>query len=408
MADQPGYHAQGYPPQEAGYPAQNPFQGFPQQGGYDEPGQPMSMRQAVNPADMSPRMKHPRFGEKGKFLPVAFVSCTIFGLYLIYFLCHCIPLLQIGVDPDDVDPQAKTRAFLEIVLFHYFTFMLVACYVRSILQHPGEIPEKHEDDRWEYVPPEESAPKKDPGLGAQETKRSGQARHCKWCAKYKPDRCHHCRVCRTCILKMDHHCPWIYNCVGFKNHKYFFLLLFYCVIDLHIISWTMIESLKKSFEYETPFHIMFLLLFGETLACFLGILVTAFFGFHIWLALKAMTTIEFCEKSLKKDGYDTSLYDMGPIRNIEAVLGDNLLLWFFPVNPPSGDGLAFENEGTRLKAPLPRDMESGRGIRKKTHQKVQRLQKKHLDSAYDALKYADDSLSSSDPNYNLAKTSLKA
>lgn len=25
------------------------------------------------------------------------------------------------------------------------------------------------------------------------------ARHCKWCGKFKPDRCHHCRVCRTLV-----------------------------------------------------------------------------------------------------------------------------------------------------------------------------------------------------------------
>ena len=33
-------------------------------------------------------------------------------------------------------------------------------------------------------------------------------------------------TCR-CVLKMDHHCPWMHNCIGFYNHRYFVLFVFY-------------------------------------------------------------------------------------------------------------------------------------------------------------------------------------
>mmetsp|Transcript_6208 Transcript_6208/g.11927 ORF Transcript_6208/g.11927 Transcript_6208/m.11927 type:complete len:376 (-) Transcript_6208:57-1184(-) len=305
-----------------------------------------------------------RFGEPAKFLPVAFVCCNIIGLWAIYMFFHCIPLLN-----DTANPNNQSLGLIECIIFNIISFFLVICYIRCILEHPGTIPDKEVigDNIWEYVPQDSRTGPDIVGLNLQETKRSGDRRHCKWCAKYKPDRCHHCRVCRMCILKMDHHCPWIYNCVGYRNHKYFFLLLFYCVLATHMITWTMLDSVKNSVDADTPFVKMFLLLFGETLAAFLGLLLTAFWIFHIWLMLKAMTTIEFCEKSMKRAGYDSSIYDCGFCGNIRAVLGDNMLLWLCPCSPPSGDGLSFVTEETPLR--ITKDMEAGRGIRRKAHQK---------------------------------------
>jgi hypothetical protein len=61
----------------------------------------------------------------------------------------------------------------------------------------------------------------------------GFPRFCDKCKVIKPDRTHHCSVCGECVLKMDHHCPWINNCVSFTNYKFFLLFLgyalFYCI-----------------------------------------------------------------------------------------------------------------------------------------------------------------------------------
>merc|ERR1719375_1280522 len=133
----------------------------------------------------------------------------------------------------------------------------------------------------------------------------------------------------------------------------------------------MIESVNACIDDpDTPFLTLFLIFFGETLACFLGVLVTAFFGFHIWLMVKAMTTIEFCEKSLKKAGYNSSVYDHGWYGNIKTVLGPSPLLWFFPVGQATGDGLNFVGEHSRLASKF---IEQGRrGMRRVGHKKTGR------------------------------------
>ncbi len=50
---------------------------------------------------------------------------------------------------------------------------------------------------------------------------------CKTCEYWKPLRSKHCKYCKGCQLEFDHHCPWITNCVGYKNHRSFYLFLAY-------------------------------------------------------------------------------------------------------------------------------------------------------------------------------------
>jgi len=288
--------------------------------------------------------KPQRFTEPMKFLPVFFMCGTIFFMYLVYMFEHCVPRLQMGVDPEHVDGVVRSAAKTEIIACNVITAMMVLCYLRAMFTSPGTVPTG--DKHWEYNEVMSFIPS-----FLVETKKTGDRRHCKWCGKYKPDRCHHCRVCKTCVLKMDHHCPWIYNCVGHFNYKFFFLLLFYSMLDLILIAITMAQSVDKVIELETPFFTMFIILFAETIAVFLGMLVGMFFLFHIWLVFNAMTTIEFCEKNLPKKesdrSKDESMYSMGFYGNITATLGDNPLLWLLPFGGPSGDGLRYNSTGVR-------------------------------------------------------------
>lgn len=58
----------------------------------------------------------------------------------------------------------------------------------------------------------------------------GGYRYCNKCGSYKPDRTHHCRRCGMCVMKMDHDCVFIANCVGAGNHKFFLSFIFWAFL----------------------------------------------------------------------------------------------------------------------------------------------------------------------------------
>lgn len=49
--------------------------------------------------------------------------------------------------------------------------------------------------------------------------------YCITCKIRKPLRSKHCRICNRCVAKMDHHCPWTWNCIGEANYFSFFMYI---------------------------------------------------------------------------------------------------------------------------------------------------------------------------------------
>lgn len=116
------------------------------------------------------------------------------------------------------------------------------------------------DNGYSYLP--QWQPSSNPSLQSNLTvKNDGRARYCQKCSYMKPDRTHHCSICRRCILKMDHHCPWLGNCIGFGNYKAFVLFLIYlsifcaeCAVVCGVTLWYWISYVSPVFPFPAyPF-----------------------------------------------------------------------------------------------------------------------------------------------------------
>jgi len=57
---------------------------------------------------------------------------------------------------------------------------------------------------------------------------------CVTCRCIQEMRSHHCKLCGRCISRLDHHCPWIDNCVGIHNQRSFvaFVATLLCMITM--------------------------------------------------------------------------------------------------------------------------------------------------------------------------------
>ncbi|XP_060634545.2 palmitoyltransferase ZDHHC2 [Anolis sagrei] len=171
---------------------------------------------------------------------------------------------------------------------------------------------------------------------------SGAIRYCDRCQLVKPDRCHHCSVCDKCILKMDHHCPWVNNCVGFSNYKFFLLFLAYSLLYCLFIAATDLHYFIRFWTNGLPdtqakFHIMFLFF----AAAMFSVSLSSLFGYHCWLVSKNKSTLEAFRAPIFRHGIDKNAFSLGFTKNLRQVFGDEKKLWLLPIFSSQGDGCSF-------------------------------------------------------------------
>ncbi len=121
--------------------------------------------------------------------------------------------------------------FLGIIILFFYNYISLTClivHLKAMITDPGSVSslaEPTQDDTLENL--------EEGNLEIQERRQTPKM--CRKCKTFKPQRAHHCSICQRCIVKMDHHCPWINNCVGIGNHK-FFIQFICCVFLLSICS----------------------------------------------------------------------------------------------------------------------------------------------------------------------------
>ena len=68
---------------------------------------------------------------------------------------------------------------------------------------------------------------------------------------WKPERAHHCSRCRVCVFKMDHHCPWINNCVGGNNIPLFSVFILSMLTYTSVMSEVLIRFIRDELDHKS-------------------------------------------------------------------------------------------------------------------------------------------------------------
>lgn len=196
-----------------------------------------------------------------------------------------------------------------------FIFVM-ATLLRTAFSDPGIIPRASADeaaaiektleptspDTQTYRPPPRT---KEVVINGQTIK----LKFCFTCKIFRPPRSSHCSMCDNCVERFDHHCPWVGNCVGKRNYRFFYMFLLslsvYCCylfafVVVHLVMLSQDGGSFVTAMKESPASIL------EAIICFFSIWsIVGLTGFHTYLTASNQTTNEDIKGSFSaRRGHD--------------------------------------------------------------------------------------------------------
>ncbi|XP_024947597.1 palmitoyltransferase ZDHHC15 isoform X15 [Cephus cinctus] len=274
-----------------------------------------------------------------KWIPVIFILTIVFWSYYAYVVQLCYYTIDSYVQ----------KAFY-LFFFHILFLLFLWSYWQTVFTELVGVPDKFKIPATEMEnllhAESDEAQRQVLERFAQDlpvTNRTikGAIRFCEKCVLIKPDRAHHCSVCGTCVLKMDHHCPWVNNCVGFHNYKFFMLFLAYALLYCVYIAATSLQYFIRFWKGELEGMGRFHLLFLFFVALMFAVSLTSLFLYHCYLILHNRSTLEAFRPPMFRTGKDKDGFSLGKYNNFQEVFGDDSRLWFLPIFTSFGDGVTF-------------------------------------------------------------------
>ncbi|WOL11492.1 putative protein S-acyltransferase 7 [Canna indica] len=156
-----------------------------------------------------------------------------------------------------------------------------------------------------------------------------KTKYCDTCMLYRPPRCSHCSVCDNCVERFDHHCPWVGQCIGLRNYRFFYMFIFStALLCLYVFGfcWVYIVRIRDAEQtsiwramIKTPASIV-LIIYSFLSMWFVGGLSI----FHLYLMSTNQTTYENFRYQYSRG---SNPYNKGVVENFKEI--------FFTSIPPS-------------------------------------------------------------------------